>query len=168
MTKASSIKIRAMAAGDLSRVHELDTMCFSLPWPQRAFRYELEENAASKQWVAEVVSGREGPSTVVGLIITWLLVDEAHIATLSVDPQYRRMKIASQLICKALRAEVARGARSATLEVRANNQAGQRLYYRFGFQVAGRRPGYYRDNGEDALILTLHELDEDHLDIIGC
>ena len=168
MTKVSSIKIRAMAAGDLPRAHELDKICFSLPWPQRAFRYELEENAASSQWVAEVASGDEGQSTVVGLIITWLLVDEVHIATLSVDPQYRRMKIASQLICTALRAEVARGATSATLEVRANNQAAQRLYYRFGFQVAGRRPGYYRDNGEDALILTLHELDEDHLNIIGC
>jgi len=168
MTKASSIKIRAMAAGDLSRVHELDKMCFSLPWPQRAFGYELEENAASSQWVAEVVSEDERESLVVGLIITWLLVDEVHIATLSVDPQHRRKKIASHLICTALRAEVARGAKSATLEVRANNQAAQRLYYRFGFQVAGRRPGYYKDNGEDALILTLHELDEDHLNIIGC
>ena len=168
MTKASSIKIRAMAAGDLSRVHELDKMCFSLPWPQRAFGYELEENAASSQWVAEVISEHEGETLVVGLIITWLLVDEVHIATLSVDPQHRRKKIASQLICTALRAEVARGAKSATLEVRANNQAAQRLYYRFGFQVAGRRPGYYKDNGEDALILTLHELDEDHLNIIGC
>jgi len=168
MTKASSIKIRAMAAGDLSRVHELDKMCFSLPWPQRAFGYELEENPASSQWVAEVVSEDERESLVVGLIITWLLVDEVHIATLSVDPQHRRKKIASHLICTALRAEVARGAKSATLEVRANNQAAQRLYYRFGFQVAGRRPGYYKDNGEDALILTLHELDEDHLNIIGC
>jgi len=168
MMKASAIKIRAMAADDLSRVYELDKQCFSLPWPQRAFRYELEENAASSQWVAEVVSGEDGENQVVGLIITWLLVDEAHIATLSVDPDYRRRKIGSKLICAALRAEVARGATSATLEVRANNQAAQRLYYRFGFQVVGRRPGYYRDNGEDAIILTLHELDDDHLNIIGC
>jgi ribosomal-protein-alanine N-acetyltransferase len=168
MLKDNSIKIRAMAAKDLSRVHELDKMCFSLPWPERAFRYELEENSASRQWVAEKASGEGGKNQVVGLIITWLLVNEVHIATLSVDPAHRRNKIASQLICAALRDQVARGARSATLEVRSNNQAAQRLYYRFGFQVMGRRPAYYQDNGEDALILTLHELDDDHLNIIGC
>jgi len=164
----SLIKIRAMTAEDLARVYELDKICFSLPWPQRSFRYELEENPASSQWVAESKREANGQSKVVGLIITWLLVDEVHIATLSVDPQYRRKKIASQLICTALRAGVARNAVSATLEVRAGNEAAQRLYYRFGFQLAGRRPGYYLDNGEDALILTLHDLDEDHLNIIGC
>ena len=157
-----------MANKDLSRVHELDKMCFTLPWPQRAFRYELEENTTSRQWVADVVPTDGGQKWVVGLIITWLLVDEVHIATLSVDPEYRRKKIASQLICTALRSEVSRGASSATLEVRAGNQAAQRLYSRFGFQVMGRRPAYYQDNGEDALILTLHELDADHLNIIGC
>jgi len=162
------IKIRAMTVADLPRVHELDTICFSMPWPERSFRYELEENPASRQWVAERGSEDGAHGLVVGLIITWLLVDEVHIATLSVDPAYRRKKIASQLICTALRAEVARGARSATLEVRANNQAAQKLYTRFGFQLMGRRPGYYQDNGEDALILTLHEMDEDHLVLTGC
>jgi len=166
--KDNLITIRAMTAEDLSRVHELDKMCFSLPWPQRSFRYELEENAASSQWVAELATQNDSPGQVVGVIITWLLVDEVHIATLSVDPAYRRQRIASRLICSALRAGVSRGANSATLEVRANNQAAQRLYYRFGFQLMGRRPGYYQDNGEDALILTLHDLDADHLNIIGC
>lgn len=166
--KDSLIKIRAMEAEDLTRVHELDKICFSLPWPQRSFRYELEENAASSQWVAERVGADGQKGLVVGLIITWLLVDEIHIATLSIDPAYRRQKIASQLICAALRAGVVRGAVSATLEVRAGNQAALRLYYRFGFQLMGRRPGYYQDNHEDALILTLHDLDDDHLNVIGC
>ena len=166
--KDSLIKIRAMAVEDLARVHELDKKCFSLPWPQRSFRYELEENAASSQWVAESAADDGSHGLVVGLIITWLLVDEVHIATLAVDPEYRRQKIASQLICTALRANLARGAISATLEVRQSNQAAQRLYTHFGFQLMGRRPGYYQDNGEDALILTLHDLDEDHLNVIGC
>ncbi|MEP6680444.1 MAG: ribosomal-protein-alanine N-acetyltransferase RimI, partial [Chloroflexota bacterium] len=41
-----------------------------------------------------------------------------------------------------------------TLEVRAGNEAAQELYRRFGFIVAGRRPNYYTDDGEDALVMT--------------
>jgi ribosomal-protein-alanine N-acetyltransferase len=48
----------------------------------------------------------------------------------------------------------------ATLEVRASNIAAQQLYYHLGFEIVARRPRYYRDNNEDALIMTLHNLDE--------
>jgi ribosomal-protein-alanine N-acetyltransferase len=47
-----------------------------------------------------------------------------------------------------------RGAELATLEVRVSNQAAVNLYHKFGFQIVGRRPRYYRDNGEDALLMT--------------
>lgn len=164
----AAIAIRRMTAGDLARVHQLDQMCFSAPWPLRTFEYELHQNQASRQWVALEAQPGEADGRIVGAIVTWLVGDEVHIATLSVDPERRRQKIGSQLVCAALRNAVASGARAATLEVRAGNAAAQRLYARFGFQVVGRRPGYYLDNGEDALLLTLHDLDDDHLNIIGC
>jgi len=47
------------------------------------------------------------------------------------------------------------GTRLATLEVRAGNVAAQALYRRYGFRVVGRRPKYYNDNHEDALIMTV-------------
>jgi len=152
-----------MTAGDLTRVHELDTICFSAPWSLRNFQYELEENESSSQWVAEFRDG-----LIVGAIVAWLVVGEVHIATLSVDPAYRRHGIATRLVCTALRDGVQRGAESSTLEVRAGNTAAQRLYYKFGYQLVGRRPGYYLDNQEDALLLTLYDLDELHLMVIGC
>jgi ribosomal-protein-alanine N-acetyltransferase len=46
-----------------------------------------------------------------------------------------------------------------TLEVRAGNLAAQALYRGFGFEVAGRRPRYYTDDGEDALVMTTPPLD---------
>ena len=157
-TKPLEITIRKMTTEDLPRVHELDEMCFNTPWPLRTFRYELEENRSSRQLVAENEHG-----LIVGAIVSWLVVDEVHIATLSVDPDFRRQKVATRLVCVALQEGIARGATSSTLEVRAGNAAAQRLYYRFGYQLVGRRPGYYQDNGEDAMLLTLHELDEIHL-----
>jgi ribosomal-protein-alanine N-acetyltransferase len=159
----TTIVIRKMTADDLARVHELDKICFSAPWSLRNFRYELEDNQSSSQWVAEDQDG-----WIVGAIVTWLVVDEVHIATLSVDPAYRRHGIASRLVCTALQDGIQRGAAASTLEVRAGNTAAQRLYYKFGYQLVGRRPGYYQDNGEDALLLTLFDLDELHLKVIGC
>jgi ribosomal-protein-alanine N-acetyltransferase len=172
MDKQSSadlaVTIRSMTADDLMRVHELDQLCFTSPWPLKTFRSQLEENEAARQWVAVLGEEALSPGLIIGAIVTWLVVDEVHIATLSVDPDFRRNKVATRLICTALRDGVSRGATASTLEVRASNGAAQRLYYKFGYQLMGRRPGYYQDNGEDAILLTLHDLDEMHLDIIGC
>lgn len=162
------ILIRKMTAADLIRVHELEEICFSTPWPMRTFEYELNESKVSRQWVAEL--GPEGgtPDLIVGAIVSWLVADEVHIATLSVDPAYRRQKIATRLICTALEEGIGKGATASTLEVRAGNAAAQRLYARMGYQVVGRRGGYYQDNGEDAMLLTLGDLDLDHLNLVGC
>jgi len=159
----TAIIIRKMTAEDLARVHELDQICFTAPWSLRNFRHELEDNQYSSQWVAVLQEG-----LIVGAIVTWLVGDEVHIATLSVDPDFRRQGIATRLVCSALREGVERGAAASTLEVRAGNAPAQRLYAGFGYQVVGRRPGYYQDNGEDALLLTLPDLDEQHLSLIGC
>lgn len=158
--------IRRMDAGDLDQVHALETRSFPTPWPYKSFEFELKENRAARLWVAEAVNPAE--KKIVGMIIAWLLVDEIHIATIAVDGAYRRQKIATQLICTALSELMGQGAVTATLEVRESNTAAQNLYRRFGFQLAGRRPGYYHDNGEAAILMTLRTLDKDHLTKISC
>lgn len=146
-----------MRIEDLAAVHQIDCLSFSLPWPANAFRYELLENPNSRLWVAEIERD-DGTGVVVGAIVVWLVVDEAHIATLAVHPDYRRHGIATQLLRTALRECARLGMRTATLEVRASNLAAQALYHKFGFEVVGRRRGYYQDNQEDALIMTLSDL----------
>lgn len=161
----STVRIRRMAAEDLAQVVAIDQTSFSMPWPVRSFRFQLEENPAAALWVAE----EAGPAPkVVGAIVTWLLVDEVHIATLSVHPDYRRMGIATQLLCTALQENIRLGAVEATLEVRERNQAAQKLYHRFGFRQVGRRKHYYEDNGEDALILTMYNLQDTYQELAGC
>ena len=160
--------IRKMAEADLEAVHALETMCFPTPWPLKSFRFELEKNTASRMWVAVLPPQNGQSERIVGMIVVWLLVDLTHIATIAVHPDFRRQKIANQLICTALSTTMAEGAESATLEVRASNAAAQHLYRKFGFQLVGRRPGYYQDNGEDAILMTLHHLDALHLETIRC
>ena len=151
--------IRPMRQDDLEQVEAIDRVSFSIPWPKKAFQYELNDNPRSTLWVAEAnTPGRK--NQVVGVIVSWLIMDEVHIATLAIHPNHRGKGIAQRLILASLQDAVKKGARQATLEVRANNIPAQELYRGFGFIVVGRRVRYYRDNNEDALIMTVTELEE--------
>jgi ribosomal-protein-alanine N-acetyltransferase len=97
----------------------------------------------------------EPAGTIAGMIVVWLILDEAHVASIAVHPDHRRRGIGARLLCTALKEAIQKGSRLATLEVRANNLGAQELYTRFGFKVVGRRTRYYRDNNEDALIMTV-------------
>ena len=149
--------IRKMTADDIPAVVELDKMSFSLPWPERSFRFELTDNPASRCWVAEV-DGR-----VVGMIVVWLLVEEAHVATLATHPDLRRQGIAKKLLSHALRYLINEGAQTSFLEVRASNIAAQEMYRRFGYEESGRRRRYYKDNDEDAILMNLDSLKVERL-----
>lgn len=141
--------IRKMTLDDIPAVLELDQRSFSLPWPERSFRFELTDNPASRCWVAEL------DGKVVAMIIVWLIVNEAHVATLATHPDYRRQGIARSLLANALRHLIDEGARSSFLEVRESNAAAQALYQQFGYEKTGRRRRYYRDNDEDAILMNL-------------
>jgi ribosomal-protein-alanine N-acetyltransferase len=146
------MKIRRMTLDDIGQVLEIDRASFNQPWPERSFRFEVENNPASRAWVAEQ-NGR-----IVGMIVAWLMIDEAHIATIATHPQFRRQGIASHLLRHALDYMRDEGAVSSFLEVRESNLAAQELYRRFGFEETGRRPRYYKDNGEDAILMLLESL----------
>ena len=89
----------------------------------------------------------------------WLMVDEAHITTFAVLPQWRRQGIGGRLMVELMRLAVELHAQVVTLEVRLTNHAARGLYARFGFRPVGVRPRYYSDNNEDALIMTTSPLD---------
>ena len=162
-TFPETVHIRIMQADDLEQVQAIDELSFSMPWPASAFRYELYENPMSLLWVAEVATPSK-KQKIAGFIVLWMIMDEAHIATLAVHPDYRELGIARRLLVTALAEAIHRGLRLATLEVRANNTVAQKLYRRFRFKVVGSRPRYYRVNNEDALIMTVDGLDQNYLD----
>ena len=152
-----NVSIRRMTLDDLPVVTELDRISFSLPWPERSFRFELTENVASRCWVAEV------DERVVAMLVGWMLVDEIHIATIATHPDFRRQGIARKLLSHALMRAMEEGAQSSFLEVRESNVAAQEMYRQFGYQPTGLRKRYYKDNDEDAILMTLESLSRDHL-----
>ena len=155
------LRIRPMQARDVPAVVAIDRLSFSLPWPENAYYYELYENNHSLHRVAEATLP-DGSLQVLGAIVIWLILDEAHIATLAVHPDYRRQRIAYNLLAAALLGAMRAGAQMATLEVRANNLAAQALYQYFELEEVGRRVRYYKDNNEDALIMSTHTLGQEY------
>ena len=141
--------IRRMDEADVPAVHEIDRLSFTLPWPERSFRFEVTGNPAARCWVAEV-EGR-----VAGMIVVWMIVDEAHVATIATHPDFRRQGIGEELLTHALLSAIAEGAVKSLLEVRASNTVAQAMYRRFGYVEDGIRPRYYNDNHEDALLMSL-------------
>lgn len=147
-----SLVVRKMTVEDVPAAHAIDVSSFTLPWPERSFRFEVTDNPAARCWVAEM----DGP--VVGMIVLWIIVDEAHIASLATHPEFRGLGIAKQLLVVALDNAYSEGARTAFLEVRAGNETARRMYQKFGFEEVGRRQRYYKDNNEDAILMTLNRL----------
>ena len=143
-----------MKLEDVDPVQEIDQVSFTLPWPRRSFQFELTENPASRSWVA-VAHLDDGKQRVAGMLVLWHIIDEAHIGTIAIHPEFRRMGVGRRLLGKALLESIREGTVTFYLEVRITNHAAQAMYAQFGFVVDGMRARYYRDTNEDALLMTL-------------
>ncbi|MGQ0608194.1 MAG: ribosomal protein S18-alanine N-acetyltransferase [Chloroflexota bacterium] len=154
MALTARVVVDPMRLDDVSAVHEIERLSFRTPWPAYAFEQELKGNRLARYVVA-----RAG-DRIVGFAGIWMMVDEAHITTFGVHPDWRRQAIGRQLLLNLCEISTAIGARRMTLEVRESNLVAQALYAGFGFEVVGRRRAYYTDDAEDALVMTTPNLDE--------
>jgi ribosomal-protein-alanine N-acetyltransferase len=162
--------VEPMGLADVDQVMEIEQVAFTAPWSARAYRYEIAENENSvmlvvrpavpqRGWLARIL-GRSvlaSRETVLGYGGMWLLVDDAHIATLAVHSRWRGRGLGELLLLSLLDLSPGLGARRATLEVRVSNAVARELYQKYGFEVVSLRKRYYADNNEDAYIMsTLH------------
>jgi ribosomal-protein-alanine N-acetyltransferase len=135
---------------DLDDLVRLEQLCFPTPWTRDSFRRELSRDDD----VAVYLVAR-GEGEVVGYAGMWVMVDEAHVATIGVHPDQRRRGIGERLLVRLLSEAVRRGADRVFLEFRRSNRAAQELYAKYGFVEVGVRRSYYMDksgNVEDAIV----------------
>lgn len=147
----SDLLVRQARLTDVKSIWEIERLSFTCPWSFWAFLAELGYSQS-----AILVAGPAPPQAwkTLGYLIYWVVAGEMHIMNLAVHPGYRRQGIATALLQEGLRHARARGAAVAWLEVRPSNVAALALYASFGFQQVGRRPRYYADNQEDALLMA--------------
>lgn len=146
-----SIAIERMQPEDVERVVELDQMCFPLPWSEGAYNTEVRNPSAYY-----IVARAQGK--IVGYAGMWLIMDEAHITTVGVDPEFRGRKVGERVLINILDEAIHRGARRATLEVRRTNSIAQNLYHKYNFHTVAIRKGYYTDNDEDAFVMWVEDM----------
>lgn len=151
MGSLKTLRFEPLSDAHIARVVEIEAVSNGAPWSERSFRSEL----TSPQSVFRVAieSGR-----VVGYAGLWLIVDEAHITTVAVDPEMRRKGIGRHVVVEILKLAQEAGMLCATLEVRAGNAAALALYEKLGFERVAIRKGYYPDNKEDAVVMWLYGL----------
>ncbi len=164
--------VEPMRMDDVPQVMAIERESFPLPWPERAYRYELNQNQNShyvvlrpaqrlrparwhKPWMR--LWRRDAHSPVLGYGGFWMIAGEAHISTLAVEPAWRRRGLGELLLWSMLKQATLMGAFEATLEVRVSNHAAQNLYRKYYFEVVGQRRRYYQDNNEDAWIMTVSD-----------
>ena len=97
-------------------------------------------------------------ASIVGFSGLWLMVDEAHITTIAMHPNYRRQGLGEFMLVNLIDIAYSIGAKWVTLEVRVSNHNAQNLYRKYGFREAGLRHRYYSDNQEDALVMWTDEI----------
>jgi len=143
-----ALSFRPMVEADLDEVMAIERASFPYPWSARFFLQELQVQCA-RSILAEI-SGQ-----IIAYVLFWILPGTIDIHNIAVHTGFRRRGIARLLLEQVISEARARGLHRVTLEVRQSNLPAQRLYESLGFVRTGIRSGYYSDNGEDALAMTL-------------
>lgn len=148
-----TVRIRRMARAELDRVIEIAQSLNEAPhWPLAVYLTAVDENSAPRR----VSLVAEDPETgVTGFAVACLVGPQAELETIAVAAESQRRGVARRLLT-AMAVELKQTQiREVTLEVRASNHPARALYRSLGFVEIGRRPRYYVDPVEDAVLLSL-------------
>ena len=140
------MEIIQMNLAHAQQVAKLEQECFSDPWSLQSVTSEITNPLSL--WLVAVEGER-----VLGYIGSQSVLGEADMMNLAVAPEYRKKGIGRKLVNALTEHLQANGVIALLLEVRVTNEDAIRLYTKLGFIQVGRRPRYYRNPTEDALIL---------------
>lgn len=154
----SLVLVRAPTGGDSTRWSEasaaLDALCFPAPGLWKASQY-AEELASESSEVLGAWSDASRDAQLVGLVCCKRVLDESYLLMMIVHPDWHGQRVGEGLLRAALRSAWEAEQSLLTLEVRESNAAALALYAKCGLREVGRRPRYYKEPQEDALLLTV-------------
>lgn len=140
-------QIRLAERRDISELLAIEQIQFPEPWTRGMLLDEVT-NIETRRYTVVVEDGK-----ILGYLGVMFVMDELHINTIGVLPDFEGKGIAAALMDDAWRDAKERNIERATLEVAVSNKRAQDLYYRYGFKPVGIRKNYYDKIGEDALVL---------------
>jgi len=147
-TNIEIVKIRRLTSNDIDSVIKIEEASYGAHhWSKESFLNEIS-NELAKYYALHNSEG-----ILAGYAGCWHILEEAHITTIAVAPNYRGKRYGSALLHRIIDDCYLAKIKYITLEVRVSNAAAVDLYEKYGFTSFGTRKGYYQDNNEDALIM---------------
>jgi len=148
LPEEKNILVRWMKVGDVSEVYNIERETFPSPWTRDGFLYRLNERDYNVSLVVPV------ERNLVAYAVSYIVYDELHFSNLAVKMNYRRYKIGEILLSTSMQLGKEKNCRWVHLEVRRNNKSAIQLYQKFGFKIVGVRKDYYKEENEDALLMS--------------
>jgi [ribosomal protein S18]-alanine N-acetyltransferase len=149
---AGEVRIARGGAEDLPEVKGLAGEVAGAPhWPESAWEGLVSGGDAEPESLLLLARGETG--SLCGWLAASLMAEQSELEFVVVAPQQRGKGVARALMQAWVEWARDAGVNELLLEVRASNEAALRLYRGLGFQEQGRRPGYYRDPMEPAVLM---------------
>ena len=140
--------IRVIREEDVAQIHEIEKLCFAMPWSEESILHDIRENAVARWLVLD-----DGAGNVLAYAGMWFVLDEAHVCNVAVHPDHRGKGYGKSIFGALVETAKKNSMSLMELEVRRSNIVAQNLYHSFGFIDVGYRKRYYEDNKEDALLM---------------
>ena len=153
-TVHTDFEIARMSEHDLLEVVEIEEASGLSRWGWAAYYAELQSVNRDLLLVARKTSTSAGRGELAGYIVARETAGEVHINNVAVREEHRRKGLGSTLLEEVIKRARELGATKAFLEVRSLNRAAQKMYECCGFQAIARRPNYYSEPREDAIIMS--------------
>ena len=142
-----NIEIRKMDAESAHLAAELEKLCFSEPWSEKAILEEAERGFFVAAYIDGVFAGYAGMTCV---------LDERDVCNIATVPELRGRGVGMALTQALIESARETGASVVMLEVRKSNAAAIALYEKSGFTLVGRRKNFYCLPREDALLYNYY------------
>ena len=145
--KKAALKIKNATVEHIDNILNIEKVSFTIPWTESVFRNELEKLSWSKTFMVKYYD------IYAGYLLYWIIDSDCHLQKIAVLPEYRKMNIAGFMISHLFKTLKTNQISRILLEYREHNPAAASLYDKMGFSKLDIRKKYYRDTGENAIVM---------------
>ncbi|MFH2063817.1 MAG: ribosomal protein S18-alanine N-acetyltransferase [Pseudomonadota bacterium] len=146
-----SWRIMPITEEDIDQIIEIENVLFQKPWSRTSCLHELTCEGSYSFGI--VFTDPDRPTQFIAYIFFRIIMDEMHLFRIGVAQKWQKKGFATYLFQQSIQLASEKGADTVYLEVRTSNTPAISLYHKLGFRLIGKRPRYYPETNEDALVL---------------
>lgn len=146
---ASALKFARMREADVDDVMQIELAAYPFPWSAGNFNDSIRSGYFCRV-------ARDEHARLVGYFLLLMIIDEAHLLNITVDPALHGRGYGLALLEHVEASARAHDMASILLEVRPSNGRALSIYERYGYKRIGTRRKYYpapNDTREDAIVM---------------